>query len=306
LKFPKLIQREPINIEGIVCKEFQGEDIGALFDGKHSIEDIYADLLAKGVGFETINSLFKALLDKQLLVDKINLESALLSDEDLDVYSAQIATFSIFNQQYTESKYQNLTAGLLFQERVASFSVAMMGESPLIKELLLKLKGLGVKNIYQEQSAQEIPPAVGLLIYAPEEYGEAEMIELTEYCYKKDIALFPIFKTSFGMEFGPIHIPHDTSCYQCLINRKKSVLGEGYENIYKDTLHFNFPLGGDVVLLEAIKYITGITPVSLRNRILQHNYINGIFTFHPVLKIPGCAICGNNFKPKRKLWEEIV
>ncbi|MBA4058183.1 MAG: hypothetical protein C0490_25935, partial [Marivirga sp.] len=238
--------------------------------------------------------------------DKVNLESDVLSDEDLDAYSVQISTLSFFNQHFSESKYLNLTAGLLSQEKISQFPVSIIGKSLLNDELFVKLKTLGVKNVYQNPDIDNLTGPVGLIIYAPDEYVETEIIKIAEYCNSMSIVFFPIIKTNFGMEFGPIQIPNDTSCYMCLINRKKSVLGEGYETTYKDILNFNFSIGSDLALLEVLKHISGMAPISLRNRILQHNFVTGAFTFHPVLKMPGCSICGNNFKPRRKLWEEIV
>ena len=306
MKFPKLIQSESINISEVVKKVFFNEDLKIIFNGKNAVEEIYADLLAKNFDLNAINELFKQLSINNLLVDKVNLESNILSDEDLDIYNVQISTLSFFNQQYSESKYLNLTAGLISQEKINRFPISIIGKSLLNDELFVKIKKLGVKNVYQNPDIHNLPGPIGLLIYVPDEYLETEIIKITQYCNSTNVVFFPIIKTNFGIEFGPIQVPNDTSCYMCLINRKKSVLGEGYETIYKEILNFNFSIGGDFALLEVLKYISGIAPISLRNRILQHNFITGAFTFHPVLKIPGCSICGNDFKPRRKLWEEIV
>ena len=307
LKFPKLVVTELGIVKDNIDKDFLKEDLSHIFNGKHSVEDIYADFLSKDYTFEKVNRLFNVLIEHKILEDRLNLESTILSDDEIDSYSTQSATFSYFSQKIEESKYDNLLSGLHCQEKINQSSLILLGDSILIGDIFNKGKNTGLKTIHIYDNLDAINYNADLLIFAPKNYDENEMLDALKYCKKNLLSFLPIINTSYGVEIGPFYVPNDASCYLCLINRKKSVLGENYDSHISNTLNFNFSVGSDVVLIELIKYFTGIAPLTLRNKVLQYNFMSGIFVYHPVLKMPNCEICSSkHVKPLRKLWEGIV
>ena len=148
LKFPKLLVTELGIIKDIIDKDFLKEDLSHIFNGKHSVEDIYADFLSKDYTFEKVNRLFNVLIEHKILEDRLNLESTILSDDEKDNYSTQIETFSLFNQKVEESKYANLLSGLYCQEKVSQSSLILLGDSILIEDIFNKGKNAGLKTIH--------------------------------------------------------------------------------------------------------------------------------------------------------------
>lgn len=309
IKYPKVIADKFKLSKDPLFKDFTKHDILELFNGKNSTEDIYGHLLSEKISLESINKLFQVLIKKKLLKDEISYDSEVLSDSELEMYSDQINTFSFYNQANTREKsnYVNLLFGLKCQEKISQLKTILLGDSKLITDISIKCKEVGIKSIYAFKNFKEIKNGGDVLIYAPENYNEDVLIDTLRFCKEKKIAFLPVIKTNYGVEFGPFYLPNDSSCSLCLITRKKSVLEEDYDSNLKDALFLNFSIGADLILLELLKFITGIAPVNLRNKILQYNFISGSFKYHSVLKLPNCEICYNNsVKPKRRLWEGIV
>lgn len=310
LKFPKIVidkfQHRAYHTYGIDA-DFNQEAIVQIFNGKNSIESIYGRFLAEGIHLDKVNHLLQTLIAHELVVDKINLESSVLSDSELEDFSRQIATLSCFSRQYDENKFNNLVVGLKSQEKLHQASIAFFGNAPLIQEVAGKCNKAGIHAIHTIEHLDGTNMDADLFIYLPDKYDEDELIDTLKYCDSVQTPFFPGIQTNYGIELGPFYVPGDSACSLCLVNRKKSALGEGYRQGTDEQLHFNFPIGADQIVLEVIKFFTGIAPLTLRNKVLQFNIISGISAYHPVLKVPGCAVCGlGPLQPKRKLWEGIV
>src|SRR5690554_2286311 len=222
------IVSEEVNIE-------QGE-LEALFNGKKSIESIYAELLAKDLSLDGINSIFKILLSKKILKDKIYLESDVLSAEKIDKYKSQIETFSYFSQSQEEDNYYNLLFGLSCQEKLFKSKIHLIGNTPLIFELNKKLKLLGIVDIKISEKIETLSNS-DLLIFHFNRYKEDLLINALEYCKANNVPFLPVNNASFGAEIGPYFISTENSCSLCLIDRKKSVVGDFY---FQDNTKFNF------------------------------------------------------------------
>lgn len=306
LKFPKIVIDKFQNGANIHTG-FDREAIVRIFNGKNSIESIYGHFLSEGIDLDKVNNLFHTLIENDLVVDKIDWESSVLSDRELEGFSRQIATLSRFSQQYDENKFNNLVVGLKSQEKLHGAEIVFFGNSPLIHEVADKCNRAGIRATPAIKSLDGTSRDADLFVYLPDKYDEDELIDTLKYCDAVRVPFFPGFQTNYGIELGPFYVPGDSACSLCLISRKKSVLGEGYNQSTGDPLHFNFPIGSDQIVLEIIKFITGIAPLTLRNKVLQFNIMSGISAYHPVLKVPNCAVCGlRPLQPKRKLWEGIV
>jgi hypothetical protein len=309
IKYPKLKVSEFKLSKDLLLKDFTKNDILELFNGKNSTEDIYAHLLSNKFSLENINKLFQSLTKNGDIKDEISYDSKVLSKSEIETYSGQINTFSLYNQANTkeDSNYLNLLFGLKCQEKINQLKTILLGDSNFINDFSFKCEQVGIKSIYTFNHFQKIDIDGDVLVYSPENYDENTLIDTLRYCKEKQIAFLPVIKTNYGVEVGPFYLPNDSSCSLCLITRKKSVLEDDYDSNLKDVLMLNFAIGADLILLELVKFITGIAPVTLRNKILQYNFISGSFKYHSVLKLPNCEICFNNsMKPKRRLWEGIV
>jgi hypothetical protein len=308
IKFPKL------NIHRLESKGFSTalaidpKDISLLFDGKHSMEDIYCQLLSEHYSLHQINELFDYLIQQELISDKISISSKILSEQEVDYFTTQITTLSNFNLKTAQSAHQNYTEGLLYQEKICLANVIVCGDSQIAEDLVIKFRKMGVRNLYSLNKEEVLRyTGSGNLVYAPNNYAESELVELIDYASSHHLNFLPVINTTFGIEIGPFYILKESSCYQCLIDRKKSILGENYNHNISNKLQFNFSIGADLVALEILKQITGITSVSTRNNLLQFNHITGNIKYQPVLKVPNCKICGSKHaKPERKLWEGIL
>ncbi|QTY27132.1 hypothetical protein [Flavobacterium sp. CS20] len=276
-----------------------------LFNGKNSLENIYTELLSKNFELSKINSLFVLLNSKNLIKDKLILKSDVLSEQKIDKYINQIKTFSLFSQEEKQNSYFDLLYGLNCQEKLSKSKIILLGDSNLITSLNDKLRLIGINDIkVTEEFLFNIE--ADLLIFNFEKYNENLLIEVLQYCNDNNISFLPVINNNFGLEIGPFYLSNETSCSLCLIDRKKAVVGENYSEI-NPNLFFNISLGSDIVILEVIKNLTGIAPISLKNRVAHHNFLSGLIKYHPVLKNPSCKICSSNpLKPKRKLWQGII
>jgi hypothetical protein len=308
LKFPKLNTDKLKSIGFHIAFEIDSNEVELLFDGKHSMEDIYCELLSENYSLSQINELFDHLIQHDLISDKITISSKILSGDEIDEFTNQITTLSNFNSKSGQSAHQNYTEGIYYQEKICQSTILVCGDSQLAGDIEMKCKNMGVKNYYNLPKEEVLRfKDKGILIFAPNHYNEIELIELLNYASTNHLNFLPAINTSFGIEIGPFYIPKESSCSQCLIDRKKSILGENYDNNISNKLEFNFSIGADLVALEILKQITGITSLATRNRLLQLNCITGNIKYQPVLKVPNCKICGSKHaKPERKLWEGIL
>ncbi len=308
IKFPKL-NTDKLESEGFpIALAIDPKDIKMIFDGKNSMEDIYCQLLSESYSLHEINELFDHLIEQDLISDKINISSNVLSEVEIEEFTTQIATLSHFNSKSAQSAHQNYAEGLFYQEKISQSTVIVCGDSPIAEDIEVKCKKMGVKNCFNFTKEEVIQfKDKGILIYAPNNYNESELLELLDYASSRQLNFLPVVNTTFGTEIGPFYIPKESSCSQCLIDRKKSILGENYSHNLFNKLQFNFSIGADLVVLEILKQITAITSLATRNNLLQFNHINGNIKYHPVLKVPNCNICGSKHtKPARKLWEGIL
>jgi ribosomal protein S12 methylthiotransferase accessory factor len=112
-----------------------------------------------------------------------------------------------------------------------------------------------------------------------------------------------------GLEavLGPAVVPGKTACWNCTRLRllansdipeaahalQASLLQARPQARLRTYLAPMPPLLGQLLAAEALKLISGYTPSQLRGRLLIHNLVNLEASYHAVIRLPWCDVCGS-------------
>lgn len=130
-------------------------------------------------------------------------------------------------------------------------------------------------------------------------------------------SFIPVTLSGFSGKIGPVVVPGQTPCIQCLKAREAAVsenfeeetkISELLSNLDGEDFSYRPPAAilsmiGEIAAVEASRVISGYTqPVTLNN-ILFFNSRHLAIDAHPVLKVPRCKVCGRlNDIPDSRVW----
>lgn len=130
-------------------------------------------------------------------------------------------------------------------------------------------------------------------------------------------SFMPVTLSGFSGKIGPVVVPGQTPCIQCLKAREAAVsehfeeetkIAESLSKLNREDFSYRPPAAilsmvGEIAAVEASRVISGYTqPVTLNNMLFfnsRHLAINA----HQVLKVPRCKVCGRlNKQPEARIW----
>jgi bacteriocin biosynthesis cyclodehydratase domain-containing protein len=314
-----------------------------LLDGSNSLEEIYANLMV--LGFDTKSTFAAMnLLDEKGLIHEAQQVDGLTMQEMNRYKSQMLQLASLASRGYSQPR-RGIDAQIsLIRSTVVIASIGMAG-AELMRALALAgvRKLIGVRDDHQgppkvpddlagfQREVKMLNPLVeftsavldnsqsfsqlvknttpNLLVYCPDYFDEELCERLNQISLDNSVPFLLYRQRITEVSLGPLVIPRSTACYICYDRRRKATRFDGEIEAHSDasaiTPRFNFPLGIDLLALDAIKFLAGVSEPVTQGRLWRLDLISGLMEVHPVLKLPRCPACGvHKSKPMRKLWEE--
>ena len=164
---------------------------------------------------------------------------------------------------------------------------------------------LGLPVLIQDN--WQIDPETFDCIVATSDYGAvASLRHWNEFCILHKKQLFPILLSDLVGYVGPLVVPGETACYECVLSRQDShhvdpVTRRVIESVVADADNRLAPgfhtsmasILGDIALLELIKLLGLETPLSSAGTLVQVNLLASEMTPRRVLRVPRCEVCSN-------------
>jgi bacteriocin biosynthesis cyclodehydratase domain-containing protein len=305
-------------------------------DGR-TAEEIIGDLLLAGHELETI---YAAMLAAD--TNRQPAEPA-LSTAEQQRYAAQMRVLAALQRPDLDAAFIGPEHGRAAQLALKQAIVLIADCGELGERLLYALAKLGIGRLYtvattlpvsattvaQRTAAiqalnpfvtyldlddsEQIPAELreqqpNLLIYCPDRFDLQVAGQINQACIEQQTALLTYRRRRFGGEIGPLLIPGETACYECLTRRRLAVASDHERLLAGQTGAPGLPgidLGFDWLVFEVVKFLTGIAEPISRGRLLRFDALSGTSEVHTVLRLPRCPACGiHQARPLRKLWEE--
>lgn len=138
------------------------------------------------------------------------------------------------------------------------------------------------------------------------DFGGQKMIrEWNKFCYRQHKHFLPILLQNCIGYVGPLVIPNETACYECLFARTNSHLSEE-EVLFRLTETEDFAFNGqitsafhpsmasilgDIAALELTKHYSKFLPMAIVGSLIECNLMSNELTTRRVLKLPRCKVC---------------
>ncbi|MGL4992143.1 MAG: hypothetical protein ACRC57_13460 [Sarcina sp.] len=197
---------------------------------------------------------------------------------------------------------------LQYNIKFDNFSEILSGKKLLVKgdkDLVEFFK----KNFdYMYQITEDINSYFDYAVVIIRKNKRKKILELNKDLLKKDKVIFPILLDELNTFIGPLIIPNETPCLNCILNRedknliyrKEKKFFESYDLDDNEIFIESIILQGISVLnLEIIKRIMFDEKIAIEqgllNTILEFSFLDSKIEEHNVLRDPNCDIC-NNFE----------
>lgn len=162
-----------------------------------------------------------------------------------------------------------------------------------IQELISPLKEVGIDMYHRNAYDFKEDKYYDLIInFCTKEEGLA----FNRIALKENITWIPVEFSYSITRIGPIIIPNETACYQCMDLRMKANRVEDLRSVDK-LFNLSFSLVCKVIAIEIVKWVTrekSPYACNLINNILELNSFNLDGYLSPVFYVPSCPECGLN------------
>jgi bacteriocin biosynthesis cyclodehydratase domain-containing protein len=220
-------------------------------------------------------------------------------------------------------------------DRLASRRIAVIGVNSIGRQLLIALARGGASNVTAVDypllrnvslfdsagaiSADDWPPAIavspfetwweqehdGLLdcVVATSDFGGMQLLRRwNEFCVERGIHFLPVVLQNLIGYVGPLVVPGETACFECLRARQNANLDDpeaqraaehaAFEG--QSVAAFHPSMGsilGDLAAMELTKFYGGVIPTWRVGALVEVNLLQPSITTRSVLRIPRCSVC---------------
>lgn len=260
---------------------------------------------------DEIESLLDELIDKRFLVD-VDLIDGLdvLNESNSDVFFWQLnkkpsemdhlfkeKKVFIFGQNKLSSILKNSVLDIGFKN-VEIVPYKSLNSFPKTKEELLRQEGT-----FQEWSLKNQHLENSIIIAACEFGGQFLLLELNEYCIKNNLHFIPVAIENTKAQVGPLVIPYQTACIQCLRSRQNAHLHnidlerytEQYAHEGQEVAASHLSIiksAAEVAAFELIRAFGNFTP-NYQPTLIEISLLQAEMSSNVVLKIPRCEVCSS-------------
>jgi bacteriocin biosynthesis cyclodehydratase domain-containing protein len=320
--------------------------LAALLDGTRTVESACGDLLGAGCDPAQVTSAIRTLIERRVLQESSDGQRMLISDVSRyanqlaffasakspsglpawsEAHSAQKAIEQakivvICDNRIGREVLLKLAGVGIGHLLIADHDSSAIDDidqegtlerlpSRFVGELTAVNPDIQVTLISYNQSV-EIPPIANeadLWVYCPDSFSIQEASYLNISCLQAGVPLLVHRSRLLTFEFGPLIIPGETACYECLLARQRAAIGviEPDQHEPEHTpARLNIALGPEWIALEIVRWLAGFEAAT-KSRVWRFDILSGLCHISPILKLPRCSICGvHRQRPVRRLWEE--
>ncbi len=159
------------------------------------------------------------------------------------------------------------------------------------------------RPLHYDQWAEDLDPdAIGTLVATSDQGGLHWMREWNELCVENGVRFFPVVLQNMVGYVGPIVVPGETACFECLRARQNSHLADAE---LSRSIEHAAGLGGainafhpsmasitaDVAAMELLKLHSGAIAPPHYGQLIEVRLLEPAISRHPVLLVPRCTVC---------------
>ena len=306
--------------------QIQGGNIGAILDQIFSLSSenglTKKALLSSFPPSEQapISQLIDQLIERHLLVPYSSFEEPLETPENpTDIFYWHFGkTQADISQRLNAQKITIFGVNYISRQLVRSlsesgFTQVEIVDEPGLRNLRLLDKTVSVKpNLWpdslpipvdQEQWEATTDPASLNCLIATSDFGTAPTLrEWNQYAFEHNLRFFPVVLSNMIGTVGPMVIPHETACWECVLARQNSHLRDpaskqavdAVSHEGQDVIGFHPSMAsilGDIAAVEITKFFSRIVPLWNVGKVIEVNLLSTKMTTRKVLKLPRCMVC---------------
>jgi bacteriocin biosynthesis cyclodehydratase domain-containing protein len=320
--FPSLVVEENDGVRlrrGCVELRIRGEGAARIVRG------ILDATLDRNASLEEILHRFP-LADHPAVVDLIDelMKRLILIQSDDSVFEEQEGPLEIFYWHFGEGK-ESINA------RIDSLQLSILGVNSISRQLVATLLESGISNIQvidQPQlrnlrlfdqdgqfmtsdwklDPQPIPEelwdteSLGCLIATSDIGSGQEMKQWNSFCLKHNIQFLPVVLQDMIGYVGPLVVPGETACFECMTSRWNSNL-DGEESRWdffradlENIVGYHPAMAsmlGSIAAFELTKFYGVRLPLSAVGRLIEVNLLTMEMQSRKVLRVPRCPACSS-------------
>lgn len=142
-------------------------------------------------------------------------------------------------------------------------------------------------------------------LVATSDFGGREILRhWNRYCMGHNLHFFPVVLQNLVGYIGPLILPGETACFECLRARQDSNLADPQaeqavgEAAFESQPFIGFhpsmaSVLGDIAAFELTRFYSGVLPRQKTGSLIEVNLLSSRMTTHKVLKVPRCLICSS-------------
>jgi thiazole/oxazole-forming peptide maturase SagC family component len=155
-----------------------------------------------------------------------------------------------------------------------------------------------------EEWASAVDASTVECIVATSDFGGAHaMRQWNQMCVSNRFHFFPVVLEKLIGQLGPLVVPGETACFECLRGRQNSHLENPEIARAAEVVAFEgqsvvgyhpsmASMLGDIAAFELTKLYGGALPLRKVGTLIQVNLLQPSISSHKVLKLPRCFVCG--------------
>jgi molybdopterin-synthase adenylyltransferase len=155
---------------------------------------------------------------------------------------------------------------------------------------------------YEEWADKIDPQSLDCLVATSDFGGQQEMRPWNKFCVEHDRHFLPVVLQNVIGYVGPLVIPGETACFECLRARQNAHLEDPQTRRAAEDVAFEGQVVtgfhpamasvlGDLAAIELTKFYSGVLPLRNVGTLIEVNLLATQLTARKVLKIPRCAVC---------------
>lgn len=138
-----------------------------------------------------------------------------------------------------------------------------------------------------------------------------------EFCIEQNIIFLPIILQDLIGYIGPIVVPDQTACFECLLSRRNANIGNSDLNDLSEMTFFEMQkvigyhpimasILADIATMELIKFYGAIGGILNVGKLIRINMLASQLDSHHIMRIPKCKTCSKlNKRPSTNLIKSI-
>lgn len=267
-----------------------------------------------------ISQLIDRLIERRLLVPPSFLDQTSEIDEDpTDIFYWHFdQTKATINQRLNAQKITILGVNYISRQLAHSLS-----DSGFTKFEVVDEPGLRNLRLFDTKVASEnphwpdsLPKPLGKkqwetltdssyldCLIATSDFGTAPVLrDWNQYALKHDLRFLPIVLSNMIGTVGPLVIPRETACWECVLARQNSHLRDpgSKQSIDAEVFEGQGIVGfhpsmasilGDIAAMELTKFFSQVMPLWNVGKLIEVNLLSTRMATRKVLKLPRCMVC---------------